>query len=249
MPSKINLFSLLYGLYTWVIFVLCLILALLSVSVLPKLSWRRYWVKKSARLIFILSAIKMNIQGLEKIPKDRVLIVANHASYLDGIILHAALPIKFTFVIKSEMQSVPIANYLFKRVGSRFVERFKPQGSFRDARKLIRAASSGESLAIFPEGTFTEKPGLDKFRAGAFASAIKSDIPLVPLVILGSRKILPSDTYLPRTGTINIHVLDAIPPNDNAFNSSRELAALSRRRILEVLNEPDLSLEINENKN
>jgi len=248
MLPKINLFSLLYGLYTWVIFILCLMLALLSVIFLPKLSWRRYWVKKSARLIFILSAIKMEIQGLEKIPKDRVLIVANHASYLDGIILHAVLPIKFTFVIKSEMQAVPIANYLFKRVGSRFVERFKPQGSFRDARKLIRAASNGESLAIFPEGTFTEKPGLDKFRAGAFASAIKSDVPLVPMVINGSREILPANTFLPRTGTIDIHILNAISPENNAFNSSKELAALSRQRILEVLNEPDLLVEINNDK-
>lgn len=249
MSSKYNLFSLIYGAYTWMIFFLCLILALIGVSIIPTLNLRRRWVKKTARLIFILCGIKMDIDGLKNIPEGRVLLVANHASYLDGVILHAALPTKFTFVIKSEMQSVPIANYLFKRVGSRFVERFKPQGSFRDARKLIRAASNGESLAIFPEGTFTELPGLDKFRAGAFASAIKSNIPLVPVVIIGSRKILPADKYLPCSGDINIKILNAITPGSIAFNSSRELANLSRLKILEVLNEPDLTLKTNENDN
>lgn len=245
---KLNLFSLIYGVYAWLIFFLCVILALIGVSLIPTLNLRRHWVKKTASLIFILCGIKIDLHGLNNIPKGRVLIVANHASYLDGAILHAVLPTKFTFVIKSEMQSVPVASYLFKRVGSRFVERFKPQGSFRDARKLIRAASNGESLAIFPEGTFTELPGLDKFRAGAFASAIKSNIPLVPVVIIGSRKILPANQLLPSSGDLNIHILDAISPGDIAFNSSRELADLSRLKILEILNEPDLTLKINENK-
>ncbi|MEC9415267.1 MAG: lysophospholipid acyltransferase family protein [Pseudomonadota bacterium] len=207
---------------------------------MPSLKLRRAWVKKSARFVFLLCGIKMNITGQENIPEGNALIVANHASYLDGIILHAVLPTKFTFVIKSEMQSVPIANFLFNRVGSRFVERFQPTGSFRDARKLIKAGSDGESLAIFPEGTFTENPGLDRFRTGAFATAMKSEMPLVPLVIIGSRKILPANKFLPNTGNLCVHILETIDTNHEAFNSSKELKKLSRERILKVLGEPDL---------
>ena len=242
MSFKFNLIKIIYGLYTWLIFLLCVLAALIFATIMPTLDYRRFWVGKCARLVFTLCGIKMNINGLNFIPNGRALIVANHASYLDGVILHAVLPVQYTFVIKSEMQSVPIANYLFKRVGSRFVERFKPKGSFRDARKLIKAASRGESLAIFPEGTFTEKPGLNKFRAGAFTSAIKSNIPLIPLVIRGSRKILPANKFLPVHGKIKIDILTAIKPNNKAYESSRNLSTLAREKILEKLNEPDLLL-------
>ena len=85
MSSKYNLFSLIYGAYTWMIFFLCLILALIGVSIIPTLNLRRRWVKKTARLIFILCGIKMDIDGLKNIPEGRVLLVANHASYLDGV--------------------------------------------------------------------------------------------------------------------------------------------------------------------
>jgi len=240
MNSKFNFFSFLYGFYAWFIFLVCVVIALLGAIILPSLKLRRAWVKKSARFVFLLCGIKMNITGQENIPEGNALIVANHASYLDGIILHAVLPTKFTFVIKSEMQSVPIANFLFNRVGSRFVERFQPKGSFRDARKLIKAGSDGEPLAIFPEGTFTEKPGLDRFRTGAFVTAIKSEMPLVPLVIIGSRKILPANKFLPNTGNLCVHILETIDTNHEAFNSSKELKKLSRERILKVLGEPDL---------
>jgi len=242
MLYKFNPIKIIYGLYTWLVFLICVLLALIFATIMPTLNYRRFWVGKCARLVFVLCGITMEIRGLNFIPKGRALIVANHASYLDGVILHAVLPNQYTFVIKSEMQSVPIANYLFRRVGSRFVERFKPQGSFRDARKLIKAASKGESLAIFPEGTFTENPGLNKFRAGAFTSAIKSNIPLIPLVIRGSRKILPAEKFLPVHGKIKIDILTAIKPNNKTYQSSRSLSNLARKKILEKLNEPDLLL-------
>ena len=102
----------------------------------------------------------------------------------------------------SEMKNVPLANFLFKRVGSRYVERFKPKGTYRDARKLIKAGAEGESLAIFPEGTFTEKKGLDKFRTGAFLTAIKSNMPIVPLVIQGSREILGIENLIRKISSL-----------------------------------------------
>ena len=240
MNSKFNFFSFFYGVYAWFIFLVCVIVALFGAIILPSLKLRRAWVKKSAYSVFLLCGIKMDITGQENLPVGNALIVANHASYLDGIILHAVLPTKFTFVIKSEMQSVPIANFLFNRVGSRFVERFQSTGSFRDARKLIKAGADGEPLAIFPEGTFTEKPGLDRFRTGAFVTAIKSKMPLVPLVINGSRKILPANKFLPNIGNLSIHILEAINTHHKSFDSSKELKKLSRERILKVLDEPDL---------
>lgn len=235
-----KLLSKIYGIYIIIVFLVCSIFSLVGAFVLPTLKLRRIWVRKMANSVFFLSRIKLEIEGLNNIPNEHTIIVANHASYIDGIILHAVLPVKFTFVIKSEMKNVPLANFLFKRVGSRYVERFKPKGTYRDARKLIKAGAEGESLAIFPEGTFTEKKGLDKFRTGAFLTAIKSNMPIVPLVIQGSREILPANKYLPVKGVLKIKVLKSINTKDGTKMSSKELKDIVRKKILDTLDEPDL---------
>jgi 1-acyl-sn-glycerol-3-phosphate acyltransferase len=138
------------------------------------------------------------------------------------------------------MQRFPFVSFLLRRIGSKFVERFEASGSARDARQLLRAATSGESLALFPEGTFIEEPGLGRFRSGAFAAAIKAGIPVVPVVISGSRHLLPAGRTLPRYGNLRIDILNPIDPSDGAFGNSRMLADLARQKILNVLDEPDL---------
>ena len=148
-------------------------------------------VTSIGRAIFWLSGIKSTVSGTGNIPDTQCIVVANHASYIDGVILNGYLPPRFSFVIKGEMGRVPVAGFVLRRIGSEFVERFDSSGSVRDARRLLKVAESGESLAFFPEGTFLAFPGLDRFRAGAFAAAINSKLPVVPVVISGSRQILP----------------------------------------------------------
>jgi len=95
-------------------------------------------------------------------------------------------------------------------------------------------------MAIFPEGTFHRQPGLARFRSGAFAAAIRADVPIVPVVITGSRRVLPGGRLLPRHGHLRIDVLTPIDPGSDSYGNSKDLAELSRQRILAVLDEPDL---------
>ena len=141
--------------------------------------------------------------------------------------MNAFLPPRFGFVIKGEMGRIPVVGFLLRRIGSEFVERFDVSGSVRDARRLLKVADAGESLAFFPEGTFLHKPGLDRFRAGAFAVAINSNLPVVPIVIFGSRNILPAKTLMPRHGHLRLEVLNPIEPTDPAFENSKDLAELA----------------------
>jgi 1-acyl-sn-glycerol-3-phosphate acyltransferase len=105
---------------------------------------------------------------------------------------------------------------------------------------LLKAAAAGESLAFFPEGTFLLEPGVGRFRPGAFAAAIKGELPVVPVAIVGSRDILPGGTMLPKRGNLVVRILRPIPPSDDAFTNSSALAELARQRLLAVLDEPDL---------
>ena len=232
--------AMLYAGWAWAEFLLCVLVALIGVLVLPGLERRRRWVSAAARAALLLAGIRRTVTGLDRLPGGHCIVVANHASYIDGVILQALLPPRFTYVIKGEMQNYPLVHFLLRRIGARFVERFVATGSARDARLLLKAAANGESLAFFPEGTFIRTPGLGRFRPGAFAAAIKGALPVVPVVITGTRRILPGGTLLPRAGRIGVQVLDPIPSDDPAFAASTTLAEAARQRILGVLDEPDL---------
>ena len=238
-------FSYLYGLYAWVAFILCVIPTILTMIVVPGLERRRHCARFFARLAFRLCGMAMMTRGIDQLPTDDCIVVANHASYIDGVILQAALPVRFSYVIKGEAGQAPVLGFVLRRVGARFVDRFSAAGSARDARKLIRAASAGESMAFFPEGTFLRHPGLARFRGGAFTAAISGSVPVVPLVIRGSRHIMRGGTFLPRHGHLRLDLLQPIEPAHEAFADSKQLAELARQRILTVLDEPDLVAERN----
>jgi 1-acyl-sn-glycerol-3-phosphate acyltransferase len=229
----------LFGVYAWMAFGAAVISAIVCVLALPGLARRRAWVARCARLPFHLTGVRVTVRGLEKLPVADCIVVANHASYLDGVLLQGYLPPRFSYVIKGEMGRIPVVSFLLRRIGSRFVERFEASGKTRDARQLVKAASAGESLAVFPEGTFVAEPGLGRFRVGAFVAAIRGQLPVVPVVISGSRAIFPAEKVLPRHGHLRIDILDPIDPSGPTFADSRGLAATARNRILDVLDEPD----------
>jgi 1-acyl-sn-glycerol-3-phosphate acyltransferase len=170
-------------------------------------------------------------------------VVCNHASYLDGIVLTAALPPQFGFVIKREMAEVPLAGALLKRLGSQFVERFDRQRSAADARRVLRSASQGNSVVFFPEGTFTRTPGLLKFHLGAFVTAVRAGCPLVPAVVRGTRRALPPSGALPLPGRIELQLLPALAPAAGVLDehTAPQLREAARDAMLAALGEPDLT--------
>ncbi|MCC5861424.1 MAG: 1-acyl-sn-glycerol-3-phosphate acyltransferase [Gammaproteobacteria bacterium] len=218
--------------------VTALVLPILVVT--PGLRRRRALARVGARLIFGLIGARLRVEGEEHMPRGQAIVVANHASYLDGIILQGALPPDFGFVIKREVTRVPLVHLLLRRIGSQFVDRFSAQGKLRDARRLVRIAANGEALAFFPEGTFGPQPGLRPFKLGAFAAASRAGLPVVPVIISGARQMLPAGSLLPRPGRLHVRVTPPIQPGAMAELDARALLAAARRRILVHLDEPDL---------
>jgi len=232
---------LLWGLYALAAFSLVTLTVTLLVAVVPGLKARRRLARWGARTIFALTGIGLRVRSVENLPAGACVVVANHASYLDGVILTAALPANFSFVIKREMTGVPLAHLLLRRLGSEFVERSDRHRSARDARRIRGKAEDGHPLAFFPEGTFVAEPGLGRFRNGAFATAARAGLPVVPVVIRGARQILPAEQWLPRRGAIEVTVTKPIHLADSTTgHSARALLDASRARILQGLGEPDL---------
>jgi 1-acyl-sn-glycerol-3-phosphate acyltransferase len=76
-----------YGVYAWLAFVLCVLVAIIGALVLPGLERRRLWVSGAARASLKLSGIASSVEGYANLPQDHCIVVANHASYVDGVIL------------------------------------------------------------------------------------------------------------------------------------------------------------------
>jgi 1-acyl-sn-glycerol-3-phosphate acyltransferase len=209
---------------------------------LPGLARRRGVARSMSRLLLRFTGMPLVVKNLDRIPAGQCVVVANHASYLDGVVMTAALPPRFGFVIKREMASVPLAGALLKRLGSEFVERFNRHRGGADARRVLRTAAGGNSLVFFPEGTFDARPGLGKFHAGAFAIAARAGCPVVPAVVRGTRRALPPLTAWPHPARIEIEILEPIVAvSDVPDVMAVELRDRARAAILEELREPDLA--------
>jgi 1-acyl-sn-glycerol-3-phosphate acyltransferase len=233
---------LVYGIYAVVVFLAVCLVALVGVFLLPTLGLRRTTARIAARTFFLLAGMPVRLRGLDRLPAGQCVVVANHASYLDGVVMTAALPPRFGFVIKREMNDVPVAGFLLRRIGSEFVERFNRHKGASDARRVLRTAASGHSLVFFPEGTFTTEVGLGKFHSGAFAIAAHAACPVVPAVILGTRRNMPATRVLPRPGPIEVRFAQPIDPGGDAgeADAAVRLRDASRAVILAQLDEPDL---------
>ncbi|MGB5621279.1 MAG: lysophospholipid acyltransferase family protein [Gammaproteobacteria bacterium] len=232
---------LLWGLYALLVFGSMVLLTTLLVAFVPGLARRRHLARWAARTIFALIGVRLQVHFPHHLPPDACVVVANHASYLDGVILTAALPANFSFVIKREMTGVPLAHLLLRRLGSEFVERSDRKGGARDARRIRSKAEGGHAIAFFPEGTFVAEPGLGRFRNGAFATAARTGLPVVPVIIRGAREILPAQQWLPRRGALDVTVTEPIHLAESpSGHTARALLTASRARILDGLDEPDL---------
>ncbi len=233
-----KLLARLYGIYAILMFTGVTIPTLALLAVVPGEDNRRAVARNAARLWFWLSAARLSISGLEHLPARPCVVVANHASYLDGIILTAVLPARFTYVIKKEMTRVPFANYFLRRLGSLFVDRSSHHRAATDARRILHLAAQKKSIAFFPEGTFTAEPGLRRFRNGAFTVAQRGNLPVVPVIIHGSRQMLPAKHLLPVPSQIDVLIKPQIESGREQI-SPDELMRICRNSILENLNEPD----------
>jgi 1-acyl-sn-glycerol-3-phosphate acyltransferase len=228
----------LYGLAALIVFCVILVVAAVLALLVPKLAWRRSVTSALARVALLVLGLRVSVEGLDNLPDGSCIVVANHASYLDGIVLKAMLPPRFSFVIKREASRMPVAGLLMRRIGSEFVDRHSEGGRQRDARRVIRRAEQGHSLVFFPEGTFDEVPGLKRFHIGAFAAAVRGGMPVVPVIIHGARRALPNRAVIVRPGRIVVEILPALRSEGTDADVLRDE---TRRLILSRLDEPDLA--------
>ncbi|AYH43261.1 AMP-binding protein [Azoarcus sp. DN11] len=233
----------LWAAWAWGILVLLAVPVWLAVATLrrPAAGWHLSHI--GARLLAALTGIRIDVRGLANLPAAApCIVVANHSSYLDGLVAAAALPRPFVFVAKRELLDSAIARRFLRGLGTEFIERFAVQDSADAAQRLAERARLGAALCYFPEGTFMRRPGLQEFHLGAFLAACAAELPVVPVTIRGTRTVLPDGTWLPRRGPITVTIGRPILPQGKDWSAALALRDAARRDILEHCGEPDVAV-------
>ncbi|MGH7894987.1 MAG: 1-acyl-sn-glycerol-3-phosphate acyltransferase, partial [Candidatus Binatia bacterium] len=198
-------------------------------------------LRRWCRAILALGGCRLRVEGLENLlGTEPAVLVANHASYVDPVVLLAALPKDFRFVAKRELLATPLIGAVIRRVGDLTVERVDLSRSVADADLATEALRGGTSLLFFAEGTFFRPAGLLPFRLGAFKTAVETGRVVVPITIRGTRDVLPADSWLPRPGTISVVIGAPLRPAGSGWPEMVRLRDQARTAIAAGCGEPAL---------
>jgi 1-acyl-sn-glycerol-3-phosphate acyltransferase len=179
-------------LYTIVLGGLSLLSSIFDRSGRVQHGFARLW----SQLILGTVSGHVSVEGLEKIDtsKPRVYVV-NHLSAVDIPILYAHLPFQFRIMAKRELFRYPFMGWHLRRSGQIPVDLENPKKSIRSLHRAVDAVKGGMPLVIFPEGGRSETGQLQPFMGGAFFTAIKAQVDIVPMAIIGSYEMLKMNTW------------------------------------------------------
>jgi 1-acyl-sn-glycerol-3-phosphate acyltransferase len=160
-----------------------------------------------------LVGCRVRVAGREYLDGARPqVLVSNHTSYFDALALMAALGVNYRFVAKIEVGGMPLISTFLKKMGHYSFDRSDPQARLRQAEEIEETLRRGESVLVFPEGTFTPYEGVRPFQLGAFKAAVAAGCPICPVSLRGTRRFLRDGTVLPRATRVLITICPPIEP-------------------------------------
>ncbi|WP_108651837.1 AMP-binding protein [Dongshaea marina] len=234
--------DLLYAAYVWLVTAIIAPLVWCLTALLPNRRICRSIARGGARLLMALTGTSLTIKGRENLPqKTPCILVSNHTSYLDGLLMICAVPIDYCFVAKAELKQNLFARIFLSRLGCEFVERFDTRKGLADARRITADAKNSRSFFFFPEGTLYRMPGLHKFHLGAFIAAVDAKLPVIPITIHGARSKLRDISWFPRRGGLEVTIDTPLEPQGTDWSAALKLRDRARAVILSRCKEPDLT--------
>jgi len=248
-----KLIGVVYGCYAWIVLALLLMFGWLVIKLVP--SGPHF--KRSNQIMRFLcrtwlwsAGLTPDVEGqhnLAEIRRSRnkneaLLLISNHASYLDPIVLAATIPFDIRFVAKREAACWPVIGTFIRKCGALAIDRNDISRVSEDSNKIILSLREGAAVHMFPEGTFTSHAGLRPFQMGAFKAAVETGSRIVPVSLSGTRKVLRDGSWLPHWGRIRIVVSRSLRPQAVNWQEVVRIRDSVRTEILEQSGEDSLNL-------
>jgi 1-acyl-sn-glycerol-3-phosphate acyltransferase len=183
----------------------------------------RFW----SQLIMKTISSPVRVTGLENTDVSKPTVIAvNHASAIDIPVLYVYLPFQFRIVFKKELLVYPIVGWHLRRSGQVCIDQQNPSRSIGSIRAALKGLKSGIPLVIFPEGGRTSDGEIKPFLPGAFFLAIKAQVDVIPVALIGTYELLPMDTFHIKCRPLEMRVGK---PISTAGYTLRDLDALSAK--------------------
>jgi len=203
------------------------------------------WITGSADTLFAiamwiartglrLAGVRVEVEGEERInPSDTYIFMSNHVSNLDPPVLITRLPRRTSVLVKKELFQVPILGRAMLMGDLVPVDRRNREAAVKSMKAAEKVMARGLHLTVFPEGTRSPDGRLLPFKKGPFYLAMDSGVPVVPVTITGSEKLMPKGSAIIRGGTVRMVFHDPILPA--RFGEKEELIAAVRAEIASAL--------------
>ena len=203
------------------------------------------WITGSANVLYAIAmwitstglrvaGVRVKVEGKERInPAEMYIYMSNHVSNLDPPILIPHIPRRSSVLVKKELFSVPILGQAMHLADLVSVDRSNREAAVNSMRQAEKVMGRGLNLMVFPEGTRSRDGRLLPFKKGPFYLAMDSGIPVVPVTILGSEKLMPKGSMLIRPGTVRLVFHRPISPKQ--FADKEQVIAAVRREIASEL--------------
>jgi 1-acyl-sn-glycerol-3-phosphate acyltransferase len=173
--------------------------------------------------------------GAERLdPTGTYVFMANHQSQADIVALFISLPVQPGFLAKKELRKLPFVGRAMEVGGHVFIDRKDRSRAFHAIDEAAEQVASGKSIVIFPEGTRGDGHEVRSFKKGGFHLVKKAGVPLVPVGIRGSARVLPKNGKLIRGGPVEVHIGDPVPPEQVQGLELDALIQTMRERIAEL---------------
>lgn len=184
--------------------------------------------------------VTLEVRGAEKIPDGAMVIMSNHRSYYDIPTVFCSIPGRVRMVAKKELFRVPVFGPAMLAAGFVKIDRENRHSAIASLDESKRLLESGTRVWIAPEGTRSKDGSLGSFKSGGFHLAMGAGVPILPMALTGTEKILPHDGFSVHKGAhVTATILDPVDSNMFGPGSRKQLAAEVKRRIAAALGEPD----------
>jgi 1-acyl-sn-glycerol-3-phosphate acyltransferase len=191
-----------------------------------------------AIFICYVNRIKIRTHGRDQLDRQRsYVIIANHQSHYDSPALAIGLAgMQLCWIAKRELRNIPLFGHCLRVMHTIFIDRSDRESAITSIQQGLRQVPAGVSVICFAEGTRSADGRIGPFKKGGFAAAMENGLPLLPITINGSRRVLPKGSLVFNSGTIELSIGAPIETHDLAIDRLDDVIIQTRDSILSRFN-------------
>jgi 1-acyl-sn-glycerol-3-phosphate acyltransferase len=196
---------------------------------------QQWCMRTWARSLCAAAGVKVVVHGAEHMAEGTGTVYAsNHVSWYDIFAVASILP-RYTFVAKEELRKIPIFGWGAEGAGVVFLARENRKSAFAAYESVATKIRQGLNVIVYPEGTRSSSYALRPFKKGPFVLAIAAGAPVVPVVVYGTREVMPKGSFQVRSGAVHVHLLEPVPTTGYDYEHRHELMRVVWDRMAAVL--------------